>query len=135
VCPFCFENRHPQDFLKGVPDKQNVPFSTGNVPPIYNGTVGTQFVQPTTGFSITIDNAVETFFIDPAGTLASGTITMPSAPPQLQFVRLYSSANINSLTLNANVGQTISNQPPNLVATEPVLYQYVGTAWVRQKYA
>lgn len=27
VCKECFENRHPQDFLRGTPEKQSVPFT------------------------------------------------------------------------------------------------------------
>jgi len=135
VCPFCSENRHPQDFIKGVPDEQDVPFSTGNLDYVYSGTVGTQFIQPTSGFSVTILDAIETFFIDPIGPLTSGTITMPAAPPQGQLVRLYSNQNINGLTVSPNAGQTITNAPTSLVGTEPVLYKYSGTVWQRQVYA
>ena len=33
VGPECFEIRNPQDFVRGIPDNQSVPWSTGNVPP------------------------------------------------------------------------------------------------------
>jgi len=37
VCPECWEIRNPQDFVKGIPDNPSVPFSTGNLQPIYIG--------------------------------------------------------------------------------------------------
>jgi hypothetical protein len=39
VCKDDFEERHPQDFLKGVPDKQNVPWARPDSDeiPIVNG--------------------------------------------------------------------------------------------------
>jgi hypothetical protein len=31
----CYELRNPQDFARGIPDNQGVPWSTGNPPPIF----------------------------------------------------------------------------------------------------
>lgn len=35
VCWRCYEIRNPQDFARGVPDNQNVPWQTGNPPPLF----------------------------------------------------------------------------------------------------
>jgi hypothetical protein len=40
VCWRCYEIRNPQDFARGIPDNQGVPWSTGNPPPIFIDTAG-----------------------------------------------------------------------------------------------
>jgi hypothetical protein len=35
VCWRCYELRNAQDFARGIPDNQGVPWSTGNPPPIF----------------------------------------------------------------------------------------------------
>ena len=40
VCWRCYEIRNPQDFVRGIPDNQGVPWSTGNPPPIFIDTPG-----------------------------------------------------------------------------------------------
>ena len=35
VGPECWEMRNPQDFVRGIPDNQSVPWSTGDPPPIF----------------------------------------------------------------------------------------------------
>jgi hypothetical protein len=35
VCPSCYENRHPQDFLKARLDKISVPFSRPEPPDVF----------------------------------------------------------------------------------------------------
>lgn len=62
---------------------------------------------PLTGFTITIGNAVNVLILDPAGTLAAGTVTMPAAPTDAQEVTVASSQIITALTVQANAGQTI----------------------------
>lgn len=64
---------------------------------------------PATGFSITIGLSQSYLTLNPAGTLAAGTITMPSAPVNGQKAFISSSTQITALTVNANAGQTIKN--------------------------
>jgi hypothetical protein len=48
VCRRCFENRQPQDFIRGMPDRSAVPASTSNPPWIFVGTMhqpGTRVVD------------------------------------------------------------------------------------------
>jgi hypothetical protein len=35
VGPECWEIRNPQDFVRGIPDRQAVPWSTGDPPPVF----------------------------------------------------------------------------------------------------
>lgn len=37
VCSECWEPRHPQDFVKGVPDDQTVPWARPEPDPVYVG--------------------------------------------------------------------------------------------------
>jgi hypothetical protein len=86
---------------------------------------------PTTGFSITIGAGVKTLILNPAGTLATGTIVMPASPIDGQEIRVTSSQTVTGLTVNANTGQTISNAPTTLVAGKGFSYIYntSGTNW------
>ena len=64
---------------------------------------------PTTGFSITIGAGVKTLLLNPAGTLATGTVIMPASPIDGQEVRIASSKQITALTITPNAGQTLLN--------------------------
>jgi hypothetical protein len=88
---------------------------------------------PNTGFDIDIDNEVGTLILDPAGTLATGTITMPDTPYDGQVQRICTSATITSLTVNGNTGQTIKNPPSTLTAGSGCgfIYRSTNTTWYR----
>lgn len=79
---------------------------------------------PVTSFSITIGAGVGSLLLNPAGTLAAGTITMPAAPVDGQIVRLSTTQTITALTLSPNAGQTISGAVATLTAAAPASYQY-----------
>jgi hypothetical protein len=92
---------------------------------------------PTTGFSITIANNIRTLILDPAGTLATGTITMPATATDGQSVRITSTQIITALTVSPNSGQSITNAPtafnPNLTGAQGYEFIYVAanTTWYR----
>jgi hypothetical protein len=88
---------------------------------------------PTTGFSITIANYTSTLILNPAGTLASGTITMPASPIDGQIVQVSSSQTVTALTVSPNTGQTLSGAPTTITATAGFRYIYnlSGTNWYR----
>lgn len=92
-----------------------------------------QRVVPTTGFSQTINNNVAALILKPAGTLATGTITMPSTPVDGQVVTISTSQTITALTLNGNTGQTVIGAITTLTAAAPASYKYVLTdaSWYR----
>lgn len=64
---------------------------------------------PTTGFSYTFAAGTTVLVMNPAGTLATGTITMPAAPADGMVITVTSTQPITALTVNANTGQTINN--------------------------
>lgn len=86
---------------------------------------------PLTGFGITVANGVFTLILDPAGTLATGTITMPSAPTDGQWLRLKTSQTITALTLSPNAGQTMKGNPTTLALGGMIDCQYhlASTTW------
>lgn len=89
--------------------------------------------SPTTGFTITFANNTATLILTPAGTLASGTITMPSAPADKMVVRFSSSQSITTLTVSPNSGQSISNAPTAAVPGQgfSFIYNLATTTWLR----
>jgi len=88
---------------------------------------------PLTGFSITIANGTNRLILNPAGTLATGTITMPPNPADGQIVTISSTQTITALTLSPNTAQTISNAASTLAPgpTGAIKYIYVlgSTNW------
>jgi hypothetical protein len=46
VGPECFEIRNPQDFVRGIPDNQGIPWSTGDPPWVYVGNTGNVAITP-----------------------------------------------------------------------------------------
>lgn len=101
----------------------------------HNGTADQSYSlqAPTTGFTITIDDNVKTLALNPSGTLATGTITMPANPIDGQEVRVTSSQIVTTLTVLANAGQTISGAPTTITDTAGFAYIYnlSGTNWYR----
>jgi len=91
------------------------------------------FNVPVTGFSITIGANVQYLILDPAGTLASGTITMPASPTDGYRVGIASSKIVTALTLTPGAGQTIPNSPTALAAGVGVtfLYRSANATWYR----
>lgn len=89
--------------------------------------------SPTTGFAITIANNTWTLILTPAGTLATGTITMPAAPANKMVVRFSTSQAITALTVSPNSGQSISNAPTAAVPGQgfSFLYNTPTTTWLR----
>lgn len=86
---------------------------------------------PTTGFSYTFAAGIQTLIMNPAGTLATGTITMPASPSDGMTITISSSQTITALTLQGNTGQSISNTITSLPAntTAQYLYRLSNTTW------
>jgi hypothetical protein len=94
---------------------------------------GYSYQTPSTGFSITLGNNTYTTILDPAGTLATGTITMPSAPIDGQMVQFSCSQIVTALTVSANAGQSIKDAPTTVAAGGGFRYLYKSsnTTWYR----
>ena len=84
---------------------------------------------PTTAFSYTF-STYNVLIMNPAGTLATGTITMPANPVDGMTVTFSSTQEITTLTLAGN-GATINNTIPGLVPGQSVSYIYrsASTSW------
>ena len=86
---------------------------------------------PLTGFSITPQSAI--LVINPAGTLATGTVVMPTNPTDGQTLTIFSTQTQTALTLTPGTGDTVNSGTTALVAGTPVKYRYslngaIGTA-------
>ena len=94
---------------------------------------GINYQTPTTGFSITIGNNDCNLILEPAGTLATGTVVMPATPTDKQVVRISSTQVITALTVNANTGQTIKGAVTTLAANgfASWIYRSTNTTWYR----
>jgi hypothetical protein len=79
---------------------------------------------PISGFSITIGNGVNQLILNPAGTLATGTVTMPLVALDGQTVRISSEQTITSLTVSANTNQTVVGAPTTLAQYASALFMY-----------
>ena len=85
----------------------------------------------TTGFSYVFAAGTQTLVLNPAGTLATGTITMPASPSDGMVITFSSTKQITALTLNGNTGQTVVGGVSYLPANTAVAYVYrlSNTSW------
>ena len=86
---------------------------------------------PLNGFSITVPDDTFTLLLDPAGTLATGTVIMPPNPYDGQFLRVKTSQQITAITISGNAGQSVIAAPTELLAGHFIEAQYraVNTTW------
>ena len=89
------------------------------------------YQAPTTGFSYTFAAGTTVLVMNPAGTLATGTITMPASPADGMTITFSSTQTITALTVNANTGQNIVSAPTVLPARQAGAYVYrlSNTTW------
>jgi hypothetical protein len=78
----------------------------------------------TTGFSYTFSPGTQVLIMNPAGTLATGTITMPASPNDGMTITFSTSQQITSLTLNPNTGQSIISGITTMPASRAMTYMY-----------
>lgn len=88
----------------------------------------------TTGFSYTFASGTTTLIINPAGTLATGTITMPATPADGMVITFTTTQEITAITINGNTGQSIGGtQTAQLPANSAMsfVYRQANTTWYR----
>lgn len=92
------------------------------------------YLVPTTGFSTTIANGISTLILDPAGTLATGTVKMPLSPIDGFVQYVTTTYTITALTVSANTGQTVNNVPTTLSAgtSFSMIYRLSTLTWYRR---
>ena len=88
----------------------------------------------TTGFSYTFAAGVQLLLAVPAGTLATGTVTMPASPVDGMNITITSTQQITALTVNANTGQSIVGGATTLAAggSQTFVYRLSNTTWYSQ---
>ena len=87
----------------------------------------------TTGFSHTISSNIDIQILEPAGILATGTVTMPSQPGDGQVIGIVSTQTITALTLSVAVGHFILNAIATITAGGFAYYLYrtANSTWYR----
>ena len=90
-------------------------------------------VVPTTGFTNTIANTTSYYILEPAGTLATGTLTMPASPVNEQVVTITSTQIITALTHSPNTGQTLKGALTTITVDGNAswIYRTANTTWYR----
>ena len=90
-------------------------------------------VVPTTGFTNTIANTTSYYILEPAGTLATGTLTMPASPVNEQVVTVASTQIITALTHSPNTGQTLKGALTTIAVDGNAswIYRTANTTWYR----
>jgi len=85
----------------------------------------------TTGFTYTFASGTQTLVANPAGTLATGTITMPATPVDGMSITIESTQVITAITVQGNTGQSIVGAPTQLLPNQPVsfIYRVTNTTW------
>ena len=85
----------------------------------------------TTGFSYTFAAGIQVLVIQPAGTLATGTVTMPAAPADGMTITVESTQQVTAITVSANTGQSIVGAPSQLIPNQPLswVYRLSNTTW------
>jgi hypothetical protein len=86
-----------------------------------------------TAFSYTFGNSTTDIFMQPAGTLATGTLTTAPNPSDGQRECFLSTQTQTALTWSANTGQSISGAPTAGVANTPycMTYNLAAATWYR----
>jgi hypothetical protein len=93
---------------------QVVPLSAPSAQAVYappGGVAGIEqysYQVPLTAFTITVPKFVSFLYLNPAGTLATGTITMPASPGDGQRVCVEDSQTQTAVTMTANTGQAFA---------------------------
>lgn len=86
---------------------------------------------PSTGFTITLANNIWHTILDPAGTLATGTITLPALPGDGMIINVRTSQIITGLTVNPNAAQSVKGNPTTLAVGGifECIYNAGNTTW------
>lgn len=91
------------------------------------------FNTPVTGFSYIVPSGVVGTIFTPAGTLLTGTITMPASPVDGMTITLSSMQAITTITLSPNTGQSILSAITTfaLGASASYIFRSSNTTWHR----
>jgi hypothetical protein len=90
---------------------------------------------PTTGFAIAAAVGVTKLILNPAGTLAAGTVTLPPNPADQQPFVAATSQTITAFTANTSDGATLNGAPGTLAANTSVrwVFEAALNTWFREQ--
>lgn len=119
----------------GAPSAQSVYQAVGAVAGVENYS----YQIPLTAFTITVANQITFLYLNPAGTLDTGTLTMQARPSDGQKFTLETSQTQTAITVQANTGQTLAAgtfglaTPTALVANTKYQWMFIQSlgTWVR----
>lgn len=89
------------------------------------------YSQPGSGFSLTLGLADTIVILDPAGALATGTITMMPAMDQMR-VSIRSTQTVTALTLSPGAGQSMAANTPTTISAGHIIdliFQASNSTW------
>lgn len=103
------------------------------------GALPYQYATPLTATSVTVANTTGKLVLDPAGTIATLTVTLPAAIALIdgQTFEIGSSQTVTALTLTGGSGTTISNAPTAITVSTTanmgfkLVYRAANTKWYR----
>jgi hypothetical protein len=98
------------------------------------GALTTQYAAPSsTGFTVTVTAGNTWLLLTPTGTLAAGTIVLPSAPADKAEVSVNCTQIVTALTVSAG-GTTVTGAPTTLAAANEFFtmrFDAATSAWYR----
>lgn len=132
LVPSLNQNDVVQVLPRGVPSARGAYANPGWIGGLFQYSQQT----PLTGFSITVPAHTSFLYLTPAGTLATGTITMEANPSDGQNLCFQSTQVNTAITYTANTGQSfggISNGTTYATANTRIcwLYNASTTTWYR----
>ncbi len=98
----------PTDLFADVVGGRPTPNTVYATAAMIAGVPGYTYSVLTDAFSVTVANGTQLLFINPAGTLSTGTVTFMPNPGDGQRFCMMSSQTQSAITPTANTGQTIS---------------------------
>ena len=92
-----------------------------------------QFNEPITGFSLAVTTGTQVVILKPAGTIATGTLTLPANPLDGDRVRFSTTNTITAFTLAPSAGQSVANAITTIAANgfAEYIYRVTDTTWYR----
>ncbi len=125
----------PNNIIDGmVADAAPVMANMNSIIDNVNNNIGNYSYQvPLTGFSIVMADDTPILLLDPAGTLAAGTIFLPTTRPDGFVVTIASTAIVTALSMPPSGTATIWNPATALAAGIGVrfLYRLTNNTWYR----
>jgi hypothetical protein len=125
----------PNDLVQIIPGGNPAPGNVYAPAQWLGGTILYQYSVPLTGFSIQVNPGVKRLLLNPAGTLATGTVLMPVLPiSDGQEFCIESTQTQTALTVTAATGTTLTGTAVTaLVANTAVCWVYLSplATWLR----